>query len=127
MNIDDKDRELGLYGKFKVTRTDGSSKKGQKHAGCEYFVLDINHDPFVRYALAAYLDAARLAYPQLAADLRGLVRRNMFDTTQRWNELANQRLISPHLYGQMLPFLVGDERLVILDQQPLSDEVVDGR
>ena len=38
-------RERGLYEKFAVERTDGKSKIGEKHEGCEYFVLDLTHDP----------------------------------------------------------------------------------
>ena len=38
------DKERGVYRKFKVTRTDGSHKKGGKHHECSYFVLDLEHD-----------------------------------------------------------------------------------
>lgn len=38
------DSDKGLYQKFIVYRTDGTSEKGGKHAGCDYFVLDIDHD-----------------------------------------------------------------------------------
>lgn len=37
--ISDKDR--GLYVKFHVERTDGRSAQGEKHHGCQYFVLDV--------------------------------------------------------------------------------------
>jgi len=59
----------GIYHKFKVTRTDGSSRKGGKHADCKYFVLDLKHDPFCRPALAAYARACRSTHPSLADDL----------------------------------------------------------
>lgn len=65
----------GLYRKFKVTRLDGSSKSGQKHACCEYFVLDLNHDPFSMPALMAYISACTEKYPALAADLTIKLRR----------------------------------------------------
>lgn len=35
------DKKRGLYSKFKVERTDGSSAPGEKHDACEYFVLDL--------------------------------------------------------------------------------------
>ena len=63
------DKTRGLYGKFNIGRTDGKSAPGEKHEGCEYFVLDLNHDPFAYNALIAYRDACREAYPLLAADL----------------------------------------------------------
>lgn len=70
MNIDDKDMTKGLYQKFLVRRTDGSDLFYGKHARCEYFVLDLHHDPFARFALDAYLLACEHAYPELAKDLR---------------------------------------------------------
>lgn len=60
---------LGIYGKFTVTRNDGKSAPGEKHERCEYFVLDISHDPFAIPALKAYADACRESYPALARDL----------------------------------------------------------
>lgn len=64
------DTEQGLFQKFVVTRTDGSSGPGGKHEGCEYFVLDIDHDPLHKPALEAYAYACESTHPQLAADLR---------------------------------------------------------
>lgn len=64
------DKSRGLYNKFIVERTDGTSEAGGKHEGCEYFVLDMNHDPFARAAIAAYADACEADHPLLAQDLR---------------------------------------------------------
>lgn len=64
------DTEQGLFQKFIVTRTDGSSGPGGKHEGCEYFVLDIDHDPLHKPALEAYANACESTHPQLADDLR---------------------------------------------------------
>lgn len=64
------DRNTGLYGKFEVNRLDGKDLVGEKHHGCEYFVLDILHDKFAGPALEAYANACEAEYPQLAADLR---------------------------------------------------------
>ena len=49
----------GWHEKFEVTRTDGSSAPGQRHAECEYFVLDLAHDPDAKVALLAYAVACR--------------------------------------------------------------------
>lgn len=40
------DENRGLYEKFRVWRTDGSSDVGGKHEHCRYFVLDLTHDPY---------------------------------------------------------------------------------
>ena len=60
----------GLFRKFVVGRVDGSDKPGGKHHGCTYFVLDVDHDPCARPALAAYAAACEGTHPTLAADLR---------------------------------------------------------
>jgi hypothetical protein len=43
-----------------------------KHAGCRYYVLDLDHDAFAGPALLAYADACEAEFPALAADLRRL-------------------------------------------------------
>ena len=64
-------REAGLYAKFRtIERTDGQSAPGQKHHGCDYFVLDLTHDPHALPALAAYAESCASEYPALARDLR---------------------------------------------------------
>jgi hypothetical protein len=67
MNMGDKTR--GVYSKFRVSRTDGSHAPGGKHDGCQYFVLDLDHDPHAKAALDAYADSCRAEYPLLARDL----------------------------------------------------------
>lgn len=69
-------QKAGLYRKFDVRRTDGTDAPGAKHDRCNYFVLDITHDPFAIPALKAYADACRKEYPNLAADLDSLVNGN---------------------------------------------------
>ena len=64
-----KDKSRGLYNKFTVTRTDGRDRRGDKHERCEYFVLDLDHDPHARAALLAYADSCRKEYPALSVDL----------------------------------------------------------
>ena len=63
------DRNRGLYEKFIVERTDGQSEPGRKHDECEYFVLDLTHDPFALPALMSYWAACEDEYPLLARDL----------------------------------------------------------
>lgn len=70
MNVDGKDVERGVYHKFNVSRTDGRSSPGEKHHGCQYFVLDLEHDPHAVAALVAYAESCAREFPTLAADLR---------------------------------------------------------
>ena len=60
----------GLYEKYKIERTDGSSGYGKKHEHCEYFVLDLSHDEHAGSALLAYADSCEAQCPELAGDLR---------------------------------------------------------
>lgn len=93
--IDDGERAEPLHmDKFVVRRSNGSSRKGKKHHGCEYFVLDINHDPFATAALKAYAVACSQAYPQLAKGLETLIVKNIRLTIKRHNELEAQGLIA---------------------------------
>lgn len=57
----------GLYGKYRVTRTDG-----QERPSARYFVLDYANDPHALVALRAYADACDASgdRPELVADLR---------------------------------------------------------
>lgn len=69
------DPTRGLFGKFHVTRTDGTDQPGRKHHGCEYFVLDLTHDPHAILALQRYAQSCRYDYPLLARDLFEIVAR----------------------------------------------------
>lgn len=61
----------GLYEKFKtIERTDGRSAPGEKHHGCAYFVLDLNHDEHARDAIRAYAHACFKTHPALAESLK---------------------------------------------------------
>ena len=69
------DKSRGWFNKFTVNRTDGTDRKGGKHDGCEYFVLDLDHDPHALPALLAYADSAEKGgYRSLAYDIREKVR-----------------------------------------------------
>lgn len=63
------DTSKGLIQKYIVKRADGTHREGQKHDGCEYFVLDLAHDKFAGKALLAYAMACEDEYPLLARDL----------------------------------------------------------
>jgi len=62
-------RTTGLIHKFNVQRTDGTDRPGQKHDGCDYFVLDLTHDPHALVAIRAYAESCAADCPVLAADL----------------------------------------------------------
>lgn len=68
MATDDSSR--GLYQKYHVDRLDGNDSPGDKHHGCDYFVLDLHHDPFAWSAVLAYAAACERTHPVLASDLR---------------------------------------------------------
>ncbi len=59
----------GIYRKFDVRRLDGKSAKGRKHAGCRYFVLDLDHDPHAFAALKEYANSCEQDRPKLSEDL----------------------------------------------------------
>ena len=63
------DPAKGIYRKFDVKRTDGSSEPGGKHENCAYFVLDLEHDEFAIPALKAYAKACAKSHPELADDI----------------------------------------------------------
>ncbi len=64
-------RKQGLYRKYRVQRNDGRDKPGDKHSDCQYFVLDLTHDPFARLAADHYADKAEQdGWLLLADDLR---------------------------------------------------------
>lgn len=65
-----------IYKKYHVERTDGESGPNGKHRSCEYFVLDMNCDPYAMPALRAYADACQETYPVLAADIRSRLTEN---------------------------------------------------
>jgi hypothetical protein len=62
--------QQGLFRKFDVRRADGSDTAGGKHYGCEYFVIDVDHDAHAGAALMAYAAACEATHPDLARDLR---------------------------------------------------------
>lgn len=63
-------QDQGIYHKFNVSRVDGRDAVGEKHAACQAFVLDLDHDPHALPAMIAYAESCHTAYPRLAAELR---------------------------------------------------------
>lgn len=63
------DGDRGVYRKYDVKRTDGSSGPGGKHELCPYLVLDLVHDKHAIAALRAYAESCRAEFPELANDL----------------------------------------------------------
>lgn len=62
------DRAKGLYNKYKVVRL---GETVREHKDCQYFVLDISHDPHALPAIRAYADSCEKdGYVELANDLR---------------------------------------------------------
>lgn len=59
----------GVFRKFEVYRVDGSSAKGRKHFGCEYFVLDLSHDPHAAAAMTVYGQSCAKTHPVLSAQI----------------------------------------------------------
>lgn len=67
------DQNRGLYDKFAVARTDGSSGPGGKHGNCQYFVLDLEHDKHARAAIKAYAESCEKEFPVLSEDLKQML------------------------------------------------------
>ena len=75
------DKTKGLYDKFIVHRKDSGDAFGGKHENCDYFVLDLSHDPHAIPALKAYADSCRSEYPLLAGDLDQIVETSGSEST----------------------------------------------
>lgn len=69
----DVDKNRGLYQKYRIERTDGSSDPGGKHERCKYFVLDLVHDKHAIAALEAYANSCVSEFPALYDDLNDLL------------------------------------------------------
>lgn len=61
--------QRSLFQKFDVRRTDGTDQPGGRHHGCEYFVLDLTHDPAAKTALLHYAQAVKDTRPELSREL----------------------------------------------------------
>jgi folylpolyglutamate synthase/dihydropteroate synthase len=59
----------GVKDRFHVSRFDGRDEPGGDRADSSYIVLDVTHNPYAPYAVAAYAQAIRATHPLVAADL----------------------------------------------------------
>jgi hypothetical protein len=66
---DDEMDKKGLYGKYRIEKTDGSAVDPK----AVYFTLRIDTDPFARAAIRAYIENCRVENPDLAGDLEKLL------------------------------------------------------
>lgn len=69
----DRDTGRGLYRKYDVRRLNDPEGK---HTQCNYFVLDLDHDPYAKVALRAYAVSCRQKFPQLSDDLTQIANGN---------------------------------------------------
>lgn len=58
-----------IYKKYNTHRTDGKSAPGERHANCEYFVLDLTHDVHCIDALTGYAVSCSTTHPKLSRDI----------------------------------------------------------
>jgi len=84
-------RQQGLYRKYRVQRSDGRDKPDDKHSDCQYFVLDLTHDPLARLAANHYADKAEHdGWLLLADDLRRRVEHERRRTIQAAQEEVDE-------------------------------------
>lgn len=71
---------------FIVERTDGRSKRGEKHHSCTYYVIDLRRDPLWKRLLTVYADSCAKDFPMLARELRDGVAAalNWWPAGRRW-------------------------------------------
>ena len=66
----------GLFNKYKIERIDG--KPGREN--CQYFVVDVCHDPYAHAAIRGYIDALPDEFAMLKADLEKLLEGGRFNS-----------------------------------------------
>jgi hypothetical protein len=68
------DKRNKLQQKYYVERIDERDRAGGDRVDSKYFVLDYVHDPYSVPALEAYSQACDQDFPNLAAEIRALVK-----------------------------------------------------
>lgn len=104
-------KATGLYKKFNVTRTDGSSELGGKHENDEYFVLNLTTDKHALPAISAYAKACESEFPALANDLRTKLkelRKNEFVMVPE-TILPNGTVVPSFKVGKYITGLIDDQ------------------
>ena len=99
-------RERGIYHKYDVKRTDGSSEPGKKHEYCAYFVLDLEHDDFAIVALKAYAKACRKRCPALAADIDEIIAHRYQPCGCREAMCPHVSAFAPNSSGEMANYIM---------------------
>jgi len=61
----------GLYPKYQVQKIHDPENR---HIDCEFFVLDLRHDPAARFAARGYATFISKENPELAKDIRNMVK-----------------------------------------------------
>src|SRR5574341_846979 len=114
------DDQRGLYEKFRVERLDGSSAPGGKHEHCQYFVLDLVHDPHALSALRAYALSCRQSHPKLADDLEQILRKSGWHllSQEAWRSRYLRRLIQAHGYTGKEAGVAADAAEFLEDVEP---------
>lgn len=121
-------KELGIYQKFTVTRTDGKDTPGEKHHGDEYFVLNLTTDKHAIPAISAYAESCKTEYPVLADDLRtkihvqnntsSVASEKPFSTPQlNEGEIYAGAIIKPDGSGNHIILLPGDNDVAEWQEQ----------
>ena len=91
----DSDATRGLYRKYLVERTDGSSGPGGKHERCKYFVLDLVHDKHALIALEAYAESCEVEYPSLYDDLNDILAKSLRVCGANWRRDVQDQCKAP--------------------------------
>lgn len=103
------DQERGIYQKYNVTRTDGSSGPRGKHEHCAYFVLDLEHDAFAIPALKAYAKACRATHPERARDIETILDAEPKDCGCREAACPHVPMFGPANASEMASLLMAKE------------------
>lgn len=112
--------QIGLFHKYSVERTDGSSTPGGKHFGDEYFVLNMTTDKHALPALKAYAKSCAIDYPVLAADLRAKLRAmqpSAFVVVPE-TTLPNGLIVPEFTVGRYLSTVIDGKATVSFDDVP---------
>lgn len=65
--LEGEEERPGVFKKYSVVRL---ADRAGKHVGCDFFVLDVTHDPHAVSALLAYAESVANDNPDLAKELR---------------------------------------------------------
>lgn len=112
--------QIGLYDKFEIRRTDGSSDPGGRHHGDDFFVLNLTTDKHAIPAIKAYAKSCAADYPQLAADLRAKLRARLPSefVTIKETELPNGHVEPEFKVARYMSTVVNGHAEILADEVP---------